>query len=28
LILKREVLDKIGPALDEWADLSLFDTDI
>jgi hypothetical protein len=28
LILKREVLDKIGPAVDEWTDLSLFDTDI
>jgi len=28
LLLKREVLTKIGPALDEWSDLSLFDTDI
>jgi hypothetical protein len=25
---KREVLDKIGKALDEWTDLNLFDTDI
>jgi hypothetical protein len=28
LLIKREVLDKIGNALDEWTDLSLFDTDI
>jgi O-antigen biosynthesis protein len=28
LLVKREVLDKIGPALSEWTDLSLFDTDI
>ena len=28
LLVKREVLDKIGPALNEWSDLSLFDTDI
>jgi GT2 family glycosyltransferase len=28
LLIKREVLDKIGNALDEWSDLSLFDTDI
>jgi O-antigen biosynthesis protein len=27
LLMKRAVLDKIGP-LDEWTDLSLFDTDI
>src|SRR5262249_4713691 len=28
LLLKRAVLAKIGPALDEWSDLTLFDTDI
>lgn len=28
LLIKREVLDKIGTSLDEWSDLSLFDTDI
>jgi GT2 family glycosyltransferase len=28
LLVKREVLDKIGPALNEWTDLSLFDSDI
>jgi GT2 family glycosyltransferase len=28
LLIKRDVLDKIGPALDPWTDLSLFDTDI
>jgi GT2 family glycosyltransferase len=28
LLIKRGVLDKIGPALDPWTDLSLFDTDI
>ena len=28
LLIKREVLDKIGPALNEWTDLSLFDSDI
>jgi GT2 family glycosyltransferase len=28
LLIKREVLDKIGPALDQWTDLSLFDSDI
>jgi GT2 family glycosyltransferase len=28
LLLKREVLDRVRPALDEWTDLSLFDTDI
>jgi O-antigen biosynthesis protein len=28
LLIKREVLDKIGPALNEWSDLSLFDSDI
>jgi O-antigen biosynthesis protein len=28
LILKREVYEKIGRALDEWTDLSMFDTDI
>ena len=28
LLLKREVLDKIGPALDDWSDLNLFDRDI
>jgi len=28
LLIKREVLDKIGADLDEWSDLSLFDTDI
>jgi O-antigen biosynthesis protein len=28
LLVKREVLDKIGQALNEWTDLSLFDTDI
>jgi GT2 family glycosyltransferase len=28
LLIKREVLDKIGHTLDQWTDLSLFDTDI
>jgi GT2 family glycosyltransferase len=28
LLVKREVLDKVGKALDEWTDLSLFDSDI
>jgi len=28
LLIKRHVLDKIGAGLDEWTDLSLFDTDI
>lgn len=28
LLVKREVLDKVGKALDEWSDLSLFDSDI
>jgi O-antigen biosynthesis protein len=28
LLVKREVLDKIGTALNEWTDLSLFDSDI
>lgn len=28
VLIKREVLDKIGPALDEWSDLRLFDSDI
>jgi GT2 family glycosyltransferase len=28
LLVKREVLDKIGSALDQWTDLSLFDSDI
>ena len=28
LIVKREVLDKIGPAFEEHSDLGLFDTDI
>jgi GT2 family glycosyltransferase len=28
LLMKRGVLDKIGPALDVWSDLGLFDTDI
>jgi len=28
LLIKREVLDKVGKALDEWSDLSLFDSDI
>lgn len=28
LLVKREVLEKIGPTLDKWTDLSLFDTDI
>lgn len=28
LLIKRAVLDRIGTALDEWTDLSLFDTDI
>ena len=28
LMVKREVLAKIGKALDEWTDLSLFDSDI
>jgi GT2 family glycosyltransferase len=28
LLIKREVLTKVGKALDEWTDLSLFDSDI
>lgn len=28
LLLRREVVVKIGPALNDWSDLSLFDTDI
>jgi GT2 family glycosyltransferase len=28
LLVKREVLDKVGAALDQWTDLSLFDSDI
>jgi GT2 family glycosyltransferase len=28
LLVKREVLDKIGNGLDQWTDLSLFDSDI
>src|ERR1017187_1855512 len=28
LLVKREVMGKIGKALDEWTDLSLFDSDI
>jgi O-antigen biosynthesis protein len=28
LLIRREVLERIGPRLDEWTDLSLFDTDI
>jgi GT2 family glycosyltransferase len=28
LLIKREVLDKIGSSLDPWTDLSLFDSDI
>jgi hypothetical protein len=28
VLVKRVVLDKIGVALDEWSDLSLFDSDI
>jgi len=28
LLIKRHVLDKIGSGLDDWTDLSLFDTDI
>src|SRR5207249_5725525 len=28
LLIKREVLERIGDALDEWTDMSLFDTDI
>ena len=28
LLVKREVLDKVRAALDEWTDLSLFDSDI
>jgi GT2 family glycosyltransferase len=28
LLIKREVLHRIGPDLDKWTDLSLFDTDI
>src|SRR6266852_3849654 len=28
LLIKREVLDKIGSDLDQWTDLSLFDSDI
>lgn len=27
-MIKRIVLDKIGKELDEWSDLSLFDSDI
>jgi GT2 family glycosyltransferase len=28
LLVRRAVLDRVGPGLDEWTDLSLFDTDI
>jgi hypothetical protein len=28
LLIRRAVLDAIGKKLDEWTDLSLFDTDI
>jgi GT2 family glycosyltransferase len=28
LLVKRAVLERIGPALNEWSDLSLFDSDI
>ncbi|MCI0642239.1 MAG: glycosyltransferase family 2 protein [Gemmataceae bacterium] len=28
LLIKRVVLDRIGPALEKWSDLSLFDSDI
>jgi GT2 family glycosyltransferase len=28
LLIRRSVLDRIGPKLDEWSNLSLFDTDI
>ena len=28
LLIRRAVLDRIGSALNEWSDLSLFDTDI
>jgi O-antigen biosynthesis protein len=28
VLMKREVLDKVGPVLDEWSDLRLFDSDI
>lgn len=28
MLLKRDVLERVGPALDEWTDLSLFDSDI
>jgi GT2 family glycosyltransferase len=28
LLIRRAVLDRIGPRLDEWTDLGLFDTDI
>jgi hypothetical protein len=27
LLVKREVLDKIGPVLDPWTELSLFDSE-
>jgi GT2 family glycosyltransferase len=28
LLIKQEVIKRIGPDLDKWTDLSLFDTDI
>ena len=28
LLARRAVLDRIGPGLNEWTDLGLFDTDI
>jgi len=28
LLVRRAVLDRVGPGLNEWSDLSLFDTDI
>jgi O-antigen biosynthesis protein len=28
LLLRRQVLERVGPGLNEWTDLSLFDTDI
>src|SRR5205823_843991 len=28
LLIRRAVLDRVGSKLDEWTDLSLFDTDI
>ena len=28
LLIRREVIDRVRPALEEWTDLGLFDTDI